>query len=100
MQVIGNKFRVDFGEHVYQLHFETATQMTYAPILENGLGEVETVQTTMVEIRPDVYMVYWKEKNNATVVHLEDYEKGIVYSNITVNQDVFLNLKGTIAPIN
>lgn len=100
MQVIGNKFKVDFGEHIYQLHFETATQMTYATILENGLGETETVQTKMVEIRPNVYMVYWKEKSGTTVTHLEDFENGIVYTNITAPDNNFFNKKGTLTPLN
>lgn len=58
MQIVGNKFKIDFGQHIYQLHFESAI-----------------------------------------VIHLQDYEQGIVYSNITINQDVFLNLKGTLSSI-
>mgnify|MGYP003512220354 CR=1 FL=1 len=100
LQVIGQKFKADFGgEFVFQLDFHSETQMTYAPILSNGFGESETVQTTMVEIRPNVYMVYWKEKSNTTVVHVEDFENGVVHTNITVNQDVFLNLSGTLTAI-
>ena len=96
MQVIGHKFKVDFGQMAFQLHFEHATQMTFAPIVENGLGESETVQTTMVEIRPDVYMVYWKEKSGTTVTHLEDFQNETVYTNITSPDNSFINLKGTL----
>ena len=74
--------------------------MTYAPLLENGLGASETVRTTMIEIRPNVYMVYWKEKSNTTVVHVEDFENGVVHTNITVDKDTFLNLSGTLTEIN
>jgi hypothetical protein len=74
--------------------------MTYAQILDNGFGTPETVRTTMVEIRPNVYMVYWKEKSNTTVVHVEDFENGVVHTNITVDKDTFLNLSGTLTEIN
>ena len=100
IQVIGQKFKVNFGgEFVFQLDFHSDTQMTYAPILGAGFGEPETVKITMVEIRPNVYMVYWKEKSNTTVVHVEDFESGVVHTNITVDQDTFLNLSGTLTAI-
>ena len=101
IQVIGKKFKANFGgEFVFQLDFHSDTEMTYAPLLENGLCASETVRTTMVEIRPNVYMVYWKEKSNTTVVHVEDFENGVVHTNITVDKDTFLNLSGTLTEIN
>lgn len=101
IQVIGRKFKANFGgEFVFQLDFHSDTQMTYAQILETGFGEPETVKITMVEIRPNVYMVYWKEKSNTTVVHVEDFENGRVHTNITVDSNTFLNLNGTLTAIN
>jgi predicted SnoaL-like aldol condensation-catalyzing enzyme len=98
--VIGNTFKADFGQMAFQLHFESPTQMTFAPILPDGLGGSETVKTTMVEIRPNVYMVYWKEKSGFTITHLEDFEKGIVYTNITMTDHSFVNLKGKLTKLN
>ena len=84
IQVIGNRFKVDFGQMAFQLHFESVTQMTFAQIWDETLGTPETVQTTMVEIRPDVYMVFWKEKSGTTVTHVEDFANETVYTNITL----------------
>ena len=100
ISVIGNKFKADFGQMAFQLHFESANQMTFAQILTEKLGQSETVQTTMVEIRPNVYMVYWKEKSGTTVTHLEDFQNEIVYTNITLSDNTFINLKGTLTNIN
>jgi hypothetical protein len=101
IQVIGKKFKANFGgEFVFQLDFHSDTEMTYAPLLENGLGALKTVRTTMVEIRPNVYMVYWKEISNTTVVHVEDFENGVAHTNITVDKDTFLNFSGTLTEIN
>jgi predicted SnoaL-like aldol condensation-catalyzing enzyme len=100
MQIIGHKFKANFGQMAFQLHFESASQMTFAPILESGLGEAETVQITIIEIRTGVYMVYWKEKSGTTVTHIEDVQNETVYTNITSPNQSFINLKGTLTKIN
>ena len=89
---VGHVYQVDFGVFVADLHFESETKMTYT--LPDGGSE--TVKTTVIQIRSGVYMVYWQESNKSTVVHIEDYEKGIVYTNITQNDLTFENLKGTL----
>jgi hypothetical protein len=97
--VIGNKFKADFGQMAFQLHFESASQMTFAQIVPESLGSSETVQTQMVEVRPNVYLVCWKEKSGTTVTHLEDFQNEIVYTNITLPDHIFINLKGTLTPM-
>ena len=99
VQVIGNKFKVNFGEYFFQLHFESETQMTWKALTNEGFGDQETVSITKVEIRPNVYMIYWREKSGTTVTHVEDFKKGIVYTNITDPEHKFLNLKGTLTKI-
>lgn len=99
IDVIGNKFKADFGQMAFQLSFESATQITFSQILSDKLGEAETVQITMVEIRPNVYMTYWKEKSGATVTHLEDFSNETVYTNITTPDHNFINLKGKLTLI-
>ena len=100
IQVVGRTFKADFGAPmVFQLDFHSATEMTYAPIVGDGLGPSETVAITMVEIRPNVYMVYWKEESKTTVVHVEDFENGVVHTNITPDQDTFWNLSGTLTAL-
>lgn len=99
IQVIGNKFKVNFGEYSFQLHFESETQMTWKALTNDGFGNQETVNITKVEIRPNVYMIYWTEKSGTTVSHVEDFENGIVYTNITDPNNKFLNLKGALTKI-
>lgn len=99
IQVIGNKFKVNFGDYSFQLHFESETQMTWKALTDKGFGDYETVNITKVEIRPNVYMIYWKEKSGTTVTHVEDFENGVVYTNITAPDHSFLNLKGTLTKI-
>ncbi|MEV1082659.1 hypothetical protein AB0I98_31255 [Streptomyces sp. NPDC050211] len=37
------------------------------------------------EIREGVYLNSWTEASGATVTHLEDFENGKLYSNVTVD---------------
>jgi hypothetical protein len=89
---VGHVYEVNFGVFVADLYFESETKMTYT--LPDGTSE--TVKTTITQIRPGVYMVYWQEADKTTVVHVEDYENGVVYTNITRNDMRFDNLKGTL----
>ncbi len=41
-------------------------------------------------------MVNWQEANKLTVTDLEDYEKGVVYANMTTPSDNFVSMKGTL----
>ena len=45
---------------------------------------------------PGVYMVYWTEKDNTHVVHIEDYGGGVAYTNITAPNGSFTNLRGKL----
>lgn len=100
IQVTGNRFKADFGEMAFELHFQSETQMTFKGLTPKVQGFSETVNITKVEIRPNVYMVYWKEKSGTTVTHVEDFEKGILYTNITNPDHSFLNLKGNLSLLN
>lgn len=58
-------------------------------------GVTETVQYTAVEVAKGVFMVYWHEfGTGANVVHVQDYNNGIVYTNIAAPDGSFTNIKG------
>jgi hypothetical protein len=50
----------------------------------------------MVELRPQLFQVTWKEENGKTITQVQDYENEIVYSNVTLPNGQFVNLKGTL----
>ncbi|WP_299162629.1 MoaF N-terminal domain-containing protein [uncultured Tenacibaculum sp.] len=101
IQVIGNKFKVDFGgDFVFELNFQSENKMTWTP-LKGDDKQSHTENITMVEIRPNVYMVYWKEKSGNRVVHIEDFENDIVHTNISLpdKENTFLNFNGSLTLI-
>lgn len=99
IDVIGNKFKADFGESAFELNFESENQLTWRAFNNSSMGAIETVKIQKTEIRPNVYMVTWKEKSGTTVTHLEDFEKQTVYTNITTPDHNFINLKGKLTLI-
>ncbi|RZJ73040.1 hypothetical protein [Flavobacterium sp.] len=101
-KLTGNTYKMETEFLKVKLFFESDNSLEFT-ILEGSdltkVGHTEKVQTVVTEIRPDVYMVSWKEITGATVTHLEDHENGIVYSNATLPDGSFYRMKGSILPI-
>jgi hypothetical protein len=98
MKIIGNSFFVDFGMAKAILNIESETSLTFTTVEKNGkeVHEIETVKTDMTELRPQLYMLTWKEKNGNTITQIQDYDNGIIYSNWTSPSGEFTHSKGTL----
>jgi hypothetical protein len=101
--VIGKRFLFDFGENAkYELDFTDADSLVVTVVADPAYtaGTVNRFQIQRTEIRPNVYMVTWVEPATGnTVVHVQDFEDEIAYTNITdVASKGFWNLKGQITP--
>lgn len=96
--LIGKKALVDFGgDYVFELNFADNKHMTFMGIKGTLKGLTDNVIYTAIEVAPKVYMVYWTEPStNIHVVHVQDFNKGIAYTNISSPDGTFTNLKGTI----
>jgi hypothetical protein len=101
-RLINRRYFVDLGRLTLEENFESAERMTFTVVAGGGMvpdGYVETVATTAVEIRPDVFLISWKEESGANITHLEDFEHGVVHSRITLPDGTPLALTGTIKPL-
>jgi ketosteroid isomerase-like protein len=101
MEIIGHKFMVDFGMAKSILHFKSRNELHFRITEMDGkpTDEAETVSMQLTELRPNLYMATWKEKNGNTITQVQDFEKEIIYSNWTLPNGQFENVKGTIKPI-
>jgi hypothetical protein len=104
VQVIGRKFDFVFGDNaIYRLHFIDAQHLDVTVMADPlyAKGPLNHSDTVMTKIRPDVYLVTWVEPATGnTVTHVEDYERGIAFTNITdLASKQFWQLKGTIRPV-
>jgi len=97
--LIGKTFLADLGAFKSELFFESEDSLVFN-IVEGGgpgaPGHTEKVKITIAEVRPQVFMVAWKEATGATVTHVEDHENGILYSNATLPDGSFYPMQGTI----
>lgn len=93
----GKKALVQFGDIGFRLDFKDDHTMTFVGTAGQYQGATDTVEYKATQIRPQVFMVYWHEpKSGDNVVHVEDFENGIVYTNIAHRNGEFQHLKGTI----
>lgn len=99
---IGRVYEAKFGDLAYHLNFQAdGKTMTFSSVGEaKPVAEaVVTVEYTATPVADGVFMVYWKEPDGSTVVHVEDFKNEIVHTNITLTDHTFLNLQGTFKAI-
>ncbi|MEO7046060.1 MAG: hypothetical protein ABI091_12190 [Ferruginibacter sp.] len=101
MDIIEKKFIVDFGMAKSILNFKTETSLQFQIIEMDGKpsDKTETVAIQLTEFRPNLLMATWKEKNGNTISQVQYYGDEIIYSNWTLPNRQFENVKGTIKPI-
>ena len=93
---VGHVYEANFGSWVHHLHFESETVMTLTNVDGLFKGTSETVQIVVTLIRQGVFMISWQEANKTTVVHVEDFENGIVHTNVTEPRGAFIRRSGTL----
>lgn len=94
---VGKTVQVTFGDFAFKLDFTDDKTMTFTGIGAASQGVTDTVQYTAIEIRTGVYMVYWSEpKSGDNVTHVEDFQRGEVYTNIASKDGTFTHLKGQL----
>lgn len=94
--MVGHVVEVNFGQAAFDLEFHSATKMTYRRAGGPNAGAGETVAVQIKPIRPGVFMLTWVESDGTTVVHVEDYEQGVVFTNITASGGQFIQWHGTL----
>lgn len=94
---LGKAVEMQFGET--KIDFSFKDQHTLSIVCNEGMfkGIKETVYYTAIKIRPFVYLVYWDEPvSKLNVVHIEDFEQGIVYTNVSYPNAPSVHLKGVL----
>jgi MoaF-like len=86
----GHKYLVDFQGTKVILAFASDTSLTYTVLNSDGSpGETQTVTIKAENIAPDLWLVTWVESDNTTVVHIEDYGRKTIITNITSQKPTF-----------
>ena len=96
MDYIGKIFLFDYGEFLVKVHYLTERSLKWEQIKGSspGLTAEETYNST--EIRNDIQMMSWQEKDGSVIVQLLDWEKERVYTTWISTDKTVHNFQGTI----
>ncbi|MEN9476155.1 MAG: hypothetical protein RLZZ300_296 [Pseudomonadota bacterium] len=93
---IGHIYEAGFGELAFRLQFDAdGATMRFTQADAPDFSGAQAVTYRALAIRPGVFMVTWTEADKTTVTHVEDFESGVVHTNITGPNLNFLNLSGS-----
>lgn len=98
---IGRAIKVDFGAFAFRNSFKDAHHMTFLGLNGGYKGVTDNVLPTVVEVSPNVFMVYWSEPNStkSNVVHVQNYNTGTVWTNIAAPDGKFYNMQGKMTVV-
>lgn len=89
----GHVYEARFSaETVFRLDFRQPQQLTYTVLAGPTRGKTETVHYTAVPVAPNIFMVYWQEADGTRVVHVENFQREHVWTNIALPDGGFLHL--------
>lgn len=93
---IGQKMDVIYPDFKVSLSIRSVNEMTFR-IDEGPFAHSETVAIDVVPLGNCIFAVSWKEESGATVTNIQDHDRGIVHSFVTLADGGFLRMNGPIA---
>ncbi|WP_448956386.1 MoaF-related domain-containing protein [Labrys neptuniae] len=94
---VGHRYFVDFQVFRVELSFTSATSLTYYNLDKDGkIVGSETVAIKVEPITDQIFLVTWQESDKTTVVHIEDYGRNTIVTNITNPDLSFDQFHGTM----
>jgi hypothetical protein len=75
---VGHVYKADYGDRVFRVAFgEDGKTLRWVPFTVEDFEAAATTEIYQATyIRPGVFMVTWKEADDITVTHVEDFENG------------------------
>ncbi len=93
---VGLEMDVVYPEFRVGLALLSATRLKFE-IKDGPFARIETVDIQTVPLGNGVFAVSWREKDGATVVNVQDYDRGLVHSFATLPDGRFLRMTGMLA---
>lgn len=93
---VGHRYFVDFVAFQVELDFVSETSLTYYNLDKDGnkVGS-ETVTIKVEPITDGIFLVTWQESDKTTVVHIENYNRQTIVTNITEPDFTFDQFHGS-----
>lgn len=94
MPLTGTRMKVTYPEFQVSLTFISPSQLRFE-IAEGPFARIETVAAEVIPLGNAIFAVSWQEADGATVVNLQDHDRGTVLSFATLPDGRFLRMAGT-----
>ena len=94
----GRAFDVDLGPFIPRLTFLADNRMR----LQAQIGPAtvdEVVPVDVTDIRPNLFLVAWRESSGNYVVQLQDHQNGVVHNRARLADGQVFEVKGSIHPV-
>lgn len=92
---IGQEMDVTYPEFRVSLRLQSRTQLSFE-IKEGPFAHAETVEIEVAPLGNGVFAVSWVEDSGATVTNVQDYDRCLVHSFVTLPGGKFLRMRGEI----
>jgi predicted SnoaL-like aldol condensation-catalyzing enzyme len=92
---VGQEMTVSYPEFTVHLTLRSTTEMAFE-IKEGPFAHAETVDINVVSLGNGLFAVSWREASGATVTNVQDYDRGVIHSFITLPGGEFLRMTGPI----
>lgn len=85
------------SEAKFRLDFISDKGLTYTSLVDPII--TETVKIVVTPLRQNLFMVVWTEKAGTRVIHIEDFDQRVIYTNIIRKDGTFVCMKGPITQL-
>lgn len=93
----GKTYIYDYKGFIVRNSFSSENEVTYDVLAGPAQGITGTAQFTTRQISDTQYLITWQEEDGGTVVHLDDFKKGLSYSHYTNARHEFFVMDGSIS---
>jgi hypothetical protein len=95
---VGETWIYDIGVAQVAQHYPAPDRMHYRVLTGPRAGAEESLAIEIRLIRPDVFLVSWREADGITVVHVEDFATHVFHSCVTLPDGGFRRHSGSMWP--
>lgn len=92
---VGLEMDVSYPEFQVSLMLLSVEQLKFE-IKDGPFARTETVDIQVTSLGNSLFVVSWQEKEGATVVNVQDYDRGLVHSYATLPAGQFMRMTGTL----
>lgn len=93
---VGRTYLFEYDGFVARDTFISDNEVTYEVLSGPAAGIKGNATFTTRQVSSTQYLITWQEDDGGTVVHLDDFEKGLSFSHYTNAQHEFFVMDGRI----